>query len=804
MRFSNFLGLCLIFILLPTVLCEGVRIASATETQGDIYFEPEESVFDVSETKIGDRFNVTLKASNMTSMWLFQIFLHYNSTLLKCTQVSLAPESPFNSYPCRFPSVIDEINGIVGILTHFTQSENGSYPSVDVFDAGVWVLEFEVSMMPYWGYVDSPLEFTGIGKIGGTYWLQSINGTPNGMRIPPNCINGYYLLSMESSDLPDIQVGGIRSENVAFVGDVSAVEVDVWDAGTSSESFNVTLYADANATAIGDEITVGMQTIFLLSRQGTTLAFNWNTSGIEEGNYTLSAVASQIPNETDTTNNQLTDGTITLFAPIPCQNIEITAPTNITLNPAIFSYNATLQGLQLSLGNMTITSTGDQGTLRAYGSANGSLHLWIDEAGLDWHTYYLPENGTIHVPLWLGFDPAAHWEEYSGTYTLQLTVCGTHRLAIAIDVIHFWVCRNGAHTDPNGTVTFTWNLTGGSLVYLTAEPDLPPDWTYSVEPPVGVFFETPQIVNVNITAALDAQEGDVGTVTLKAFKNETGMMIWQFTYFLTVGEKPPVIQEVKTPVHAPDGSLLFTTTVRDTSSGIEDVRLFYSVDGGQWNNMRMNWQDGDAFNPSEYVASLSFVPDNGSISYYVVATNWLGIQTQSETCTQNVTYDLAVLNASRNRDVVGEGGNFQFNMTVKNEGTFDEQSLKVAVYANTTLLKVQTVTSLAANQSTTLTFNCSTLNLPKGKYRIKGFVMPLVNESDTADNLLSSGYLTITIIGDINGDGIVEMMDFYYASMAYLSTPEKLNWNPNADVNDDGVVEMMDFFIVSQHYLEHL
>jgi hypothetical protein len=48
------------------------------------------------------------------------------------------------------------------------------------------------------------------------------------------------------------------------------------------------------------------------------------------------------------------------------------------------------------------------------------------------------------------------------------------------------------------------------------------------------------------------------------------------------------------------------------------------------------------------------------------------------------------------------------------------------------------------------------------------------------------------------------MMDFYAASQAYLSTPEKPNWNPNADINNDGIVEMMDFFIMSQHYLEHV
>jgi peptide/nickel transport system substrate-binding protein len=55
---------------------------------------------------------------------------------------------------------------------------------------------------------------------------------------------------------------------------------------------------------------------------------------------------------------------------------------------------------------------------------------------------------------------------------------------------------------------------------------------------------------------------------------------------------------------------------------------------------------------------------------------------------------------------------------------------------------------------------------------------------------------------DVYEDGIVELMDFYYTSVAYLSSPGHPNWNPRADVNSDDIVELMDFFALSQHYLE--
>jgi hypothetical protein len=66
--------------------------------------------------------------------------------------------------------------------------------------------------------------------------------------------------------------------------------------------------------------------------------------------------------------------------------------------------------------------------------------------------------------------------------------------------------------------------------------------------------------------------------------------------------------------------------------------------------------------------------------------------------------------------------------------------------------------------------------------------------------------IAITVVGipgDINSDGIVEMMDFYIAGNAYLARPGMSNWNANADINNDGIVEMMDLYVMSQHYLEH-
>jgi len=95
-----------------------------------------------------------------------------------------------------------------------------------------------------------------------------------------------------------------------------------------------------------------------------------------------------------------------------------------------------------------------------------------------------------------------------------------------------------------------------------------------VDPPIGTLFETPHQIVVNITAAPDAKEGDIGSVTLRAYKNGTNIMIWQYTFFASVDTKPPTIENIQQPKLTSTGDLLFNATVRDTS-GIEGVQLYY-------------------------------------------------------------------------------------------------------------------------------------------------------------------------------------------------------------------------------------
>jgi hypothetical protein len=59
---------------------------------------------------------------------------------------------------------------------------------------------------------------------------------------------------------------------------------------------------------------------------------------------------------------------------------------------------------------------------------------------------------------------------------------------------------------------------------------------------------------------------------------------------------------------------------------------------------------------------------------------------------------------------------------------------------------------------------------------------------------------TLTIVGDINGDGVVNIYDAILLASAFGSTPRDSNWNPNADLNNDGVVDIYDVILFSAHF----
>jgi PKD repeat protein len=171
--------------------------------------------------------------------------------------------------------------------------------------------------------------------------------------------------------------------------------------------------------------------------------------------------------------------------------------------------------------------------------------------------------------------------------------------------------------------------------------------------------------------------------------------------------------------------------------------------------------------------------------------------------------DVAVTNITvytiYDRMYVYQGMRANITVTIENTGDFPENA-NVTLYYNMTANKIvgtQNITILAG-ESETLLFVWNTANVPccYTDYSLTAVVAIPVDYT-LADNTLSDGKVRVKIMGDINGDGRVDITDVAMVSASfgsYIGPPPHLRWNLACDLDGDGKVDIIDHARVSANY----
>jgi len=157
-----------------------------------------------------------------------------------------------------------------------------------------------------------------------------------------NTTNNVYVdgIVQVITAIHDVAITDITtSTDWAYQGWPVSVQVTVSNLGNVSEAFSVTAYYDSN--------TIGTLPVANLpSKFSTVLTFNWNTSGIAENNYTISAQASLVPFEYNTTNNYLADGQVQILT-----HIRDVAVINVTTSRT-WAYEGMLVNITVTAKNV--------------------------------------------------------------------------------------------------------------------------------------------------------------------------------------------------------------------------------------------------------------------------------------------------------------------------------------------------------------------------------------------------------------------------------------------------------------------
>lgn len=165
--------------------------------------------------------------------------------------------------------------------------------------------------------------------------------------------------------------------------------------------------------------------------------------------------------------------------------------------------------------------------------------------------------------------------------------------------------------------------------------------------------------------------------------------------------------------------------------------------------------------------------------------------------------DIALISVIPDLNIVYEGWIVNVNVTVKNKGNLTE-TFDVKIYIEGSFETLGIVTDLPPNEETTITIAWNTTGeAPCQNYTISAMAGPVPYEINTGDNSLTDGEVKIRIMGDLNGDGIVDMRDIGLVCESYGAYPGSPRWNLYADLNRDQRVDLRDIGLCCFNYLRH-
>jgi hypothetical protein len=179
--------------------------------------------------------------------------------------------------------------------------------------------------------------------------------------------------------------------------------------------------------------------------------------------------------------------------------------------------------------------------------------------------------------------------------------------------------------------------------------------------------------------------------------------------------------------------------------------------------------------------------------------------------------DVAVLNVTASKTVVGQGFSVDVNVTVANFGNKVE-GFTVIAYGSTSNVRIQVVqppvpwrfvlysyVTLNGNSTAEITFTWNTSDFAKGSYNVSGFTEELPDEVNMTNNSMTGGWVIVAMVGDITGptgwpEGQVDIRDVALVSKLYGLTFSDPGYKPNCDIDNTGEIDIKDVAIVSKNY----
>jgi hypothetical protein len=259
---------CVVLFLSSLVLPASVLECSGQADSATVAVSPSSIT-----ASVGQGFSIGINISSVSDLYGWEFYLGWNSSLLSLVSVNEGPflRSGGNTY---FTYYLNTTTTDEHVIVDCTLE--GPIPGVSG-DGTLATITFNV---------------TNEGQCALNLYNVDLRDSSNA-EIPSEAVSGNF-----TSLLHDVAVTNLTASPIILLpGGTVNINVTVQNEGSFPEVFNVTVYANSQA--------IGVQPVSLGSGSWIIIAFAWNTTGLEEGDYTLLASASVVPGEVNTTNNSM-------------------------------------------------------------------------------------------------------------------------------------------------------------------------------------------------------------------------------------------------------------------------------------------------------------------------------------------------------------------------------------------------------------------------------------------------------------------------------------------------------------------
>jgi hypothetical protein len=248
-----------------------------------------------STVPVGTSFTVNITVTNVTDLAVWEVQIFYLNAILNCSKAVKGPFLQKDGHSQFFASTINNAYN----TTH-------GWILVGASRIGNWT---GVSGSGTLATITFKAKAAGITPLHLTDTSLKDSTPPPRHPISHTAIDGTVTAVLE--EFHDVAITDVKPwHSVEARGFKAKINVTVVNEGNFDETFNVTVYADL-ALPIGDEVTIGEQKVTnLVAGETRVLLYIWDTTGATQGNYTISAVADAVSDETDLTDNTFIDNEI--------------------------------------------------------------------------------------------------------------------------------------------------------------------------------------------------------------------------------------------------------------------------------------------------------------------------------------------------------------------------------------------------------------------------------------------------------------------------------------------------------------